>query len=74
MKAWAIRKGETAIEAGMKIHTDFGKAFINAEVLHADALLAHPEWKDKLQKNSKKEGKIYVVKDGDIVHFNCKIK
>jgi|JI7StandDraft_1071085.scaffolds.fasta_scaffold114411_3 hypothetical protein len=38
----------------MKIHTDFGKAFINAEVLHSDTLLAHPEYKDKLQKYCKK--------------------
>lgn len=38
----------------MKIHSDFGKGFINAEVIHSDTLLAHPEYKDKLQKHSKK--------------------
>jgi len=58
----------------MKIHTDFGKAFINAEVIHSDNLLGHPEYKDKLGKYCKKEGKTYIVKDGDIMHFNCKIK
>lgn len=42
--------------------------------MHADTLLSHPEYKDKLVKYAKKEGKTYIVKDGDIVHFNCKIK
>ena len=74
VRAWAIREGETAVEAGGKIHTDFTKAFINAEVLHSDTLISHPEYKEKLQKNSKKEGKAYKVKDGDIMHFNCKKK
>lgn len=42
MRAWALRKGENAVEAGTKIHSDFGKAFINAEVLHSDTLISHP--------------------------------
>jgi ribosome-binding ATPase YchF (GTP1/OBG family) len=42
VRAWAIREGETAVEAGGKIHTDFTKAFINAEVLHSDTLISHP--------------------------------
>lgn len=74
VRAWPIRKGETAMEAAGKIHTDFSKAFAGAEVLHADTLIDHPEYKEKLGKYSKKEGKAYVVKDGDIIHFNCKIK
>jgi obg-like ATPase 1 len=74
VRAWAIRTGETAIEAGGKIHSDFTKGFISAEVIHADTLLKNPSLKDKLAKSSKKEGKNYVVKDGDIVHFNTKLK
>lgn len=74
MRAWPIREGATAIEAGGKIHTDFSKAFINAEVIHSKVLLEHPEYAAKLQKHCKKEGKTYVVKEGDIVHFNCKKK
>lgn len=45
MRAWAIRTGETAIEAGGKIHTDFTKGFINAEVIHSDALINNPSIK-----------------------------
>lgn len=74
VRAWAIRKGETAHEAGGKIHSDFTKGFINAQVLHADTLLKNPSYKQKLSKYSKKEGKAYIVKDGDIMHFNSKIK
>ena len=42
--------------------------------MHADTLIQHPEYAEKLQKNSRKEGKTYIVKEGDILHFNCKIK
>ncbi len=54
VKAWAIRTGENAQEAGGKIHSDFKKTFINAEVMHCDTLLAHPEYASKLQKHSRK--------------------
>lgn len=54
VRAWAIRKGETAPEAGGKIHSDFTRGFINAEVIHADVLLKNPTYKDKLGKYSKK--------------------
>lgn len=74
VRAWAIRRGETALEAGGKIHSDFSRGFINAEVLHADALIANPGYCDKLAKYSRKEGKAYVVKDGDVMHFLTKLK
>jgi len=50
VRAWAIRRGETAPEAGGKIHSDFTRAFINAEVIHADTLIKNPSYKDKLPK------------------------
>jgi ribosome-binding ATPase YchF (GTP1/OBG family) len=74
VKAWAIRKNDTAVDAASQIHTDFGKGFINAEVISAEKLIANPTFVDKLEKNMKKEGKAYIVKDGDICHFNCKYK
>ena len=43
-------------------------------MIHADTLIKNPTLKDKLVKSSKKEGKNYIVKDGDIVHFNTKLK
>ena len=44
MRAWAIRTGETAVEAGGKIHSDFTKGFINAEVIHSEVLLKNPSF------------------------------
>lgn len=74
MRAWAIRTGENAAEAGGKIHSDFTKGFISAEIIHSDVLIKNPSYVDKLQKHCKKEGKKYIVKDGDIIQFNTKFK
>ena len=73
MRAWAIRKGETAVQAAGKIHTDFIRGFINAEVIHADTLISNPTYKLKLAKHIKKEGKTYIVKDGDVMHFRFNV-
>tara|TARA_B100000945_G_scaffold157440_1_gene126359 strand:- start:361 stop:1452 length:1092 start_codon:yes stop_codon:yes gene_type:complete len=70
VRAWEIRKGTTAPEAAGKIHTDFEKGFIRAEVFHFDDI-------DRLGSESsvkeagrwRLEGKDYVVNDGDIMHF-----
>jgi ribosome-binding ATPase YchF (GTP1/OBG family) len=43
-------------------------------VIHADTLIKNPSYKEKLSKYIKKEGKAYIVKDGDIISFSCKIK
>ena len=70
VRAWEIRKGSTAPEAAGKIHTDFEKGFIRAEVFHFDDI-------DRLGSESsvkesgrwRLEGRDYVVNDGDIMHF-----
>ena len=70
VRAWEIRKGATAPEAAGKIHTDFEKGFIRAEVFHFDDI-------DRLGSESsvkeagrwRLEGREYVVNDGDIMHF-----
>ena len=70
VRAWEIRKGATAPEAAGKIHTDFEKGFIRAEVFHFDDI-------DRLGSESlvkeagrwRIEGRDYVVNDGDIMHF-----
>jgi ribosome-binding ATPase YchF (GTP1/OBG family) len=74
VKAWAIRSGETAMEAGGKIHSDFSKGFISADIIHSDSLIKNPSFCDKVLKHSRKEGKKYVVKDGDVISFNTKLK
>ncbi|HJL93720.1 MAG: redox-regulated ATPase YchF [Proteobacteria bacterium] len=74
VRAWEIRKGTTAPEAAGKIHTDFEKGFIRAEVFHFDDI-------DRLGSESsikeagkwRLEGREYVVQDGDIMHFRFNV-
>ena len=74
VRAWEIRKGSTAPEAAGKIHTDFEKGFIRAEVFHFDDI-------DQLGSESsvkdagrwRLEGRDYVVQDGDIMHFRFNV-
>ena len=68
--AWTIQKGTKAPEAAGKIHTDFKKGFIRAEVIHcADMLELKSEQAVKAAGKLSVEGKEYVVRDGDIMHF-----
>ena len=60
-RAWTIKRGSAAPEAGAAIHTDFRDKFIKAEVI---------EWEKLLAKGlTRTEGKEYVVKDGDVIEF-----
>ncbi len=70
VRAWTIQKGCKAPQAAGVIHTDFEKGFIRAEVFHFDDLMKHKsEAKIKEAGAMRLEGKEYVVKDGDIMHF-----
>nr|QES95434.1 GTP-binding protein [Philasterides dicentrarchi] len=71
VRCWTIRKNSTAPQAASVIHTDFEKGFVSAEVIHFDEFIQHPL--EKVQKKFRKEGKEYIVQDGDIIHFKCKI-
>jgi GTP-binding protein YchF len=72
--AWTIEDGTKAPRAAGKIHTDFERGFIKAEVIH---------WKDLIDLGSEAavrsagklgmEGKDYVVKDGDVMHFRFNV-
>lgn len=70
-RAWTIRSGATALEAAGEIHTDIQRGFIRAEVVSYDDLLdtggslAEARNRGRLRL----EGKEYVVRDGEIVHF-----
>jgi len=69
-RAWTIRRGSTAPEAGAAIHTDFRARFIRAEVIEWDKLLAVGSLaRAREQGLLRTEGKEYVVKDGDVVEF-----
>jgi len=70
VRAWTIEKGFKAPQAAGVIHTDFEKGFIKAEVFHFDDLMKFKsESAIKDAGALKLEGKEYVVRDGDIMHF-----
>ena len=74
VRAWTIKKGTKAPQAAGKIHSDFEKGFIRAEVVHFDDLVACGKDDKALVTAREKgllrsEGKEYVMKDGDVVHF-----
>lgn len=70
VRAWTIRKGFKAPQAAGVIHTDFEKGFIRAEVIKYDDFVAHgSEAAVKQAGKLSVEGKEYVVKDGDVMHF-----
>lgn len=69
-KAWTCEAGSKAPQAAGKIHTDFEKGFIRAEVIQWDKLLeagGYPESRNKGWLRT--EGKAYTMQDGDVVHF-----
>ena len=73
-KAWTITKGTKAPQAAGKIHSDFERGFIRAEVVSYDDLIAcgsHTAAKEKGL--IRLEGKDYVVKDGDIMLFRFNV-
>ena len=70
VRAWTIQKGSKAPQAAGVIHTDFEKGFIKAEVFHFNDLMKFKsEASIKDAGALRLEGKEYVVKDGDIMHF-----
>lgn len=74
VRAWTIHKGDKAPQAAGVIHTDFERGFIRAEVYHYNDLMAHKsEAKIKDAGLMRVEGKEYVVKDGDIMHFRFNV-
>ncbi|HEX2735911.1 MAG TPA: redox-regulated ATPase YchF [Polyangiaceae bacterium] len=74
VRAWTIPRGATAPEAAGVIHSDFQRGFIKAEVIWWEDLLKYgSESKCKEAGKLKIEGKEYVVKDGDVIHFRFNV-
>jgi hypothetical protein len=70
VRAWSIKKGSTALDAAGKVHTDFARNFIKAEVIPVDQLLEISGWREAKEKGRiKLEGKDYVVQDKDVIEF-----
>jgi ribosome-binding ATPase YchF (GTP1/OBG family) len=74
VRAWTINVGDTAPKAASVIHTDFEKGFIRAEVIAYDDYVAFgTEAKVKEAGKLRVEGKEYIVKDGDVMHFRFNV-
>ena len=74
VRAWTITKGTKAPQAAGKIHTDFERGFIRAEVVSFDDLMACGTMAAAKEKGLvRSEGKEYVMKDGDIVLFRFNV-
>lgn len=74
VRAWTIKKGTKAPQAAGKIHTDFERGFIRAEVVAYDDLMACGTMAAAKEKGLvRSEGKEYVMKDGDIVLFRFNV-
>jgi len=74
VRAWTIDNGTKAPQAAGVIHSDFERGFIRAEVFGYDDLAIHKsELKVKEKGLLRIEGKEYVVKDGDIMHFRFSV-
>ncbi|CEN34588.1 redox-regulated ATPase YchF [Capnocytophaga cynodegmi] len=74
VRAWTIHKGDTAPKAAGVIHSDFEKGFIRAEVIAYDDFVTYgSEAKVKEAGKMRVEGKEYIVKDGDVMHFRFNV-
>ncbi len=68
VRAWTLRRGETALEAAGTIHSDLQKGFIRAEVIAASELIAAGSLAEARRRGTLRlEGKTYVVEDGDVI-------
>ncbi|HKR98047.1 MAG TPA: DUF933 domain-containing protein, partial [Candidatus Dormibacteraeota bacterium] len=74
VRAWTLRTGGTAIDAAATIHTDFAKGFIRAEVTGWDQLVDAGSYAAVRERGQQRlEGRDYIVRDGDVVHFRFNV-
>ncbi|MDT8438426.1 MAG: redox-regulated ATPase YchF [Wenzhouxiangellaceae bacterium] len=74
VRAWTVRAGATAPEAAGRIHTDFQKGFIRAEVTAFDDFIAcNGESGAKAAGKLRLEGRDYIVAEGDVMHFRFNV-
>ena len=75
VRAWTVTSGSKAPAAAGKIHTDFERGFIRAEVVHSDDLMADSGSMKTAKEHGhvRLEGKDYTVRDGDIIEFRFNV-
>lgn len=73
-RAWTLRRGQRAVEAAGKVHSDMERGFISAEVIQWDQLLKTKSISEAREKGViRLEGRDYVVQDGDVLFFRFNI-
>jgi len=71
VRAWTITRGANAVEAAGKIHSDLARGFIRGECFSYEDLIREGSEKNLKEKGLfRLEGKTYIVKDGEILHYN----
>jgi ribosome-binding ATPase YchF (GTP1/OBG family) len=74
VRAWTLQRGGTAVEAAGVIHTDFARGFIRAEVVGTEELIEGGSYLAVRESGRQRlEGRDYVVRDGDVVHFRFNV-
>ncbi|MDG2292828.1 MAG: redox-regulated ATPase YchF [Methylophilaceae bacterium] len=74
VRAWTIKKGDTAPQAAGVIHTDFERGFIRAEIIAYDEYIKNKGEKGAQEAGKMRlEGKEYIMQDGDVVHFRFNV-
>ena len=74
VRAWTVKKGTKAPAAAGKIHTDFERGFIRAEVVSFETLMEKGSFNAAKEAGLvRSEGKDYVIKDGDVVLFRFNV-
>jgi ribosome-binding ATPase YchF (GTP1/OBG family) len=74
VRAWTVRAGATAPQAAGVIHTDFERGFIRAEVASYDDFVERGGEQGAREAGKLRlEGRDYVVRDGDIIHFRFNV-
>jgi ribosome-binding ATPase YchF (GTP1/OBG family) len=74
VRAWTVRRGDTAVDAAAAIHSDLARGFIRAECFTYDDIMAHGSEKTLKDKGLiRLEGKTYSVKDGDILSIRFSV-
>jgi ribosome-binding ATPase len=73
-RAWTLRQGSTAVQAAGKVHSDFARGFIAADVISAETLSSGIAAADVLRRGLVRlEGRDYAVRDGDLIQFRFNV-
>ncbi len=74
LKAWTLVRGQPAVEAAGKIHTDIARGFIRAEIVSFEEFCSSGSFaKARESGRLRSEGREYAIQDGDVVYFRFSV-